>query len=176
MAKPYKTTLADVDAGKTCQVFAVKDTSATFLQYLQKLGIDIGTSIRLVEKIAFDDSIVIAIEKLCITNACAQTAPMIHYTMEDGLPSNNVYNVYRDTKGYLWFGTDKGVARYNGISFQTYTMADGLPDNEVYMIKEDKQQRLWMILSNGKLCYYRNGRCKRRQRATILPGYAGEEI
>jgi len=64
MAKPYKTTLADVDAGKTCQVFAVKDTSATFLQYLQKLGIDIGTSIRLVEKIAFDDSIVIAIENV----------------------------------------------------------------------------------------------------------------
>jgi len=102
--------------------------------------------------------ITVLLVQLCITNACAQTTPMIHYTMEDGLPSNNVYNVYRDTKGYLWFGTDKGVARYNGISFQTYTMADGLPDNEVYMIKEDKQQRLWMILSNGKLCYYRNGR------------------
>lgn len=63
MAKPYKTTLADVDAGKTCQVFAVKDTSTTFLQYLQKLGIDIGTSITLVEKIAFDDSIVITLGK-----------------------------------------------------------------------------------------------------------------
>lgn len=62
MAKPYKTTLADVDAGKNCQVFAVKDTSSTFLQYLQKLGIDIGTKISLVEKIAFDDSIVIAVE------------------------------------------------------------------------------------------------------------------
>jgi len=63
MAKAYKTTLADVEAGKTCQVFAVKDTSSTFLQYLQKLGIDIGTRIRLVEKIAFDDSLIIAVDK-----------------------------------------------------------------------------------------------------------------
>lgn len=88
----------------------------------------------------------------------AQTTPMVHYTVEDGLPSNNVYNVYRDSKGYLWFGTDKGVARYNGISFQTFTMGDGLPDNEVLMIREDRQQRLWMVLSNGKLCFYKNGR------------------
>lgn len=92
------------------------------------------------------------------TDAMAQTTPMIHYTVEDGLPSNNVYNAYRDSKGYLWFCTDKGVARYNGISFQTFTMGDGLPDNEVFMIKEDRQQRLWLLLSNGKLCYYKNGR------------------
>lgn len=63
MAKAYKTTLADVEAGKVCQVFAVKDTSSTFLQYLQKLGIDIGTRIKLVEKIAFDDSLVIAVDQ-----------------------------------------------------------------------------------------------------------------
>ena len=63
MAKAYRTTLADIDAGKTCQVFAVKDTSSSFLQYLQKLGIDIGTQIRLVEKIPFDDSLVITIGK-----------------------------------------------------------------------------------------------------------------
>ncbi len=64
MAKAFRTTLADVDEGKTCQVFAVKDTSSSFLQYLQKLGISIGTKIRLVEKIAFDESMIIAIEKV----------------------------------------------------------------------------------------------------------------
>jgi DtxR family Mn-dependent transcriptional regulator len=63
MAKPYKTTLADVEEGKSCQVFAVKDTSSTFLVYLQKLGIDIGTKIELIEKIPFDDSLIIAVDK-----------------------------------------------------------------------------------------------------------------
>jgi len=63
MAKAYRTTLADIEAGNTCQVFAVKDTSSAFLQYLQKLGIDIGTKIKLVEKIPFDQSVVIQIAK-----------------------------------------------------------------------------------------------------------------
>ena len=61
MAKAYRTTLADVEEGKRCQVFAVKDTSNTFLQYLQKLNIEIGTTLVLVEKIPFDDSMVIII-------------------------------------------------------------------------------------------------------------------
>jgi DtxR family Mn-dependent transcriptional regulator len=63
MAKTYRTTLADIEEGKSCQVFAVKDTSSSFLQYLQKLGIDIGTKIKLLEKIPFDESMVIVIGK-----------------------------------------------------------------------------------------------------------------
>lgn len=61
MAKAYRMTLADIEEGKRCQVFAVKDTSTTFLQYLQKLDIAIGTSLMLVEKIPFDHSMVITI-------------------------------------------------------------------------------------------------------------------
>jgi DtxR family transcriptional regulator, Mn-dependent transcriptional regulator len=55
----YKTLLADIAEGKSCRVVAVKDTSPSFLQYLKKLDIGIGTKISLVEKIAFDNSIVI---------------------------------------------------------------------------------------------------------------------
>ncbi len=57
----YKTLLAEIEEGKTCQVVAVKDTSAAFLQYLKKLDIGIGTKITLEEKIPFDNSIVIII-------------------------------------------------------------------------------------------------------------------
>ena len=67
MAKAYRTTLADLEAGSTCQVFAVKDTSNTFLQYLQKLGIEIGTKLELTDKIPFDNSIVIRINEQSTT-------------------------------------------------------------------------------------------------------------
>lgn len=63
MAKTYRMTLADIEDGKACQVFAVKDTSSAFLQYLEKLGIDIGTRIKLIETIPFDESMVIQIGK-----------------------------------------------------------------------------------------------------------------
>jgi DtxR family Mn-dependent transcriptional regulator len=60
-AVTYKTLLAEIDEGKTCTVVAVKDTSTTFLQYLKKLDIGIGTVITLTEKIPFDHSIIINI-------------------------------------------------------------------------------------------------------------------
>ena len=49
--------------GKSCKVVAVKDTSPAFLQYLKKLEIAIGTKVTLVEKIPFDNSMVIMIGK-----------------------------------------------------------------------------------------------------------------
>lgn len=59
----YKTILADMTEGKSCKVVAVKDTSPSFLQYLKKLDIGIGTKITLLEKIAFDNSMVVMIGK-----------------------------------------------------------------------------------------------------------------
>ncbi len=56
-------TLLDVDSGKICKVVGVRDTSVSFLKYLQKLNIGIGTSIRMVDKIEFDGSMNIHIEK-----------------------------------------------------------------------------------------------------------------
>jgi len=58
-ALTYKTLLAEIPEGKNCRVVAVKDTSPSFLQYLKKLDIGIGTKISIIEKIPFDNSIVI---------------------------------------------------------------------------------------------------------------------
>ncbi len=83
---------------------------------------------------------------------------MLHYTVADGLPSNTVYYVYRDTKGFLWIATTKGVARYNGIRFEVFTTVDGMPDNEIFSIREDKYGRIWFATFNGSLCYYKDNR------------------
>lgn len=61
MAKRFSTTLADIKVGGNCRVVAVKDTTSQFLQYLEKLDINIGTKIQLIEKITFDGSLVISI-------------------------------------------------------------------------------------------------------------------
>lgn len=79
-----------------------------------------------------------------------------HYTVEDGLPSNTIYTVYRDSKGFLWITTDKGVARYNGIRFEKFTTFNGLSDNEVFGCREDYEGRLWFVTYNGELCYYKD--------------------
>ena len=55
--------LEEAQVGKTYKVVGVKDTSPEFLQYLKKLEIGIGTKITIKEKIPFDNSMVIVIEK-----------------------------------------------------------------------------------------------------------------
>jgi DtxR family Mn-dependent transcriptional regulator len=62
-ATTFKTLLADVEEGAVCKVVAVKDTSSSFLQYLKKLDIGIGSRITLLEKIPYDNSMVIMIGK-----------------------------------------------------------------------------------------------------------------
>lgn len=57
------TLLSEIEEGKTCQVTAVKDTSAVFLQYLEQLSIKIGTKIRVLEKIPFDGSMAVQVGK-----------------------------------------------------------------------------------------------------------------
>lgn len=55
--------LSDIPEGQTCHVVGVKDSSNLFLQYLQQVNISLGTKIKVLEKIAFDSSLVISLKK-----------------------------------------------------------------------------------------------------------------
>ena len=82
--------------------------------------------------------------------------PTLHYSIAEGLPSNKIYEIYRDSKGFLWFASDKGIARYNGIKFEKFTTFNGMPDNEVFFFQEDPYGRLWLGSFNGQLCYFKD--------------------
>lgn len=47
-----------------------------------------------------------------------------HIGMEDGLSSNTVRNIAQDKYGYIWFGTDNGLCRYDGTKVQPYRIAE----------------------------------------------------
>jgi hypothetical protein len=104
----------------------------------------------------------------CRFQTFGQAFSMIHYGIEDGLPSNRVNEIYRDSKGLLWFATDNGLARYNGTSFKVWTTADGLPCNDILSFQEDLYGRLWIALYNGELCYYKEGRFHSAATDTLL--------
>jgi len=82
----------------------------------------------------------------------------LHFTVKDGLPSNEVYKVYKDSIGYYWFATDRGVARFNGYNFTSFGLYDNLPDIVIFDIKPDKQGRIWFMGMNAMLGYYTNGK------------------
>ncbi len=84
----------------------------------------------------------------------AQEYIYTQFTTADGLPSSEVYHVYQDSKGYIWFATDNGVSRYNGYEFENFDTNDGLATNSTSEIYEDYRGRVWFIGMNLKLSYY----------------------
>lgn len=79
-------------------------------------------------------------------------------TTKNGLPSNEVYHVLQDSKGYIWFATNYGVSRYDGYNFVNYNTDNGLLDNTITEIYEDFEGKIWFISLTCKFCYYYNNR------------------
>jgi ligand-binding sensor domain-containing protein len=54
------------------------------------------------------------------------------FTIQDGLPDNNIYAALPDQRGNLWLSTNKGLSRFNPRTqkFYNYGLADGLPHLE----------------------------------------------
>ena len=74
-------------------------------------------------------------------------------TTADGLTSNQVSAIYRDSRGFLWVGTEEGLDRYDAYRFSSFTAQDGLPGLGVSQLAEDTQGRIWVLTSDGSACY-----------------------
>ena len=91
----------------------------------------------------YQSSIFIFFAMLLSTITHAQEYSYKRYTVDDGLPTNAVYGGMQDSRGYIWFYTEKGIARFDGYEFKTYTVHNGLPTNDIFYITEDQHSRLW---------------------------------
>ncbi|MFM9986758.1 MAG: two-component regulator propeller domain-containing protein [Flavobacteriales bacterium] len=80
------------------------------------------------------------------------------YTIENGLPSNLVYDLIQDRKGYMWFATENGVSRFDGKRFWNYDIHDGLTDLEIIRLFEDSKGRIWFLTLNGTASFWFNDR------------------
>jgi signal transduction histidine kinase/ligand-binding sensor domain-containing protein len=79
-----------------------------------------------------------------------------NYSIKDGLPSQTVYCAIQDNQGFMWFGTDAGVCRFDGKNFKIFTTNNGLPDNEILRMNKDSKGRIWFLSLKGMLSYFYN--------------------
>lgn len=79
---------------------------------------------------------------------------------EQGLPQNSVAAIAQTRDGYLWLGTEEGLARFDGVSFKTFDGRSNPPlhANNVSFLFEDSQGTLWIGTSGGGLARYRDGK------------------
>ena len=71
---------------------------------------------------------------------------------EHSLSSNSVSSIMQDSKGQIWFSTDRGgICRINPQSetFTRFSTQEGLPDNVAYKILEDSIGNLWFGTNRG---------------------------
>lgn len=87
----------------------------------------------------------------------AQTIPSKNITVNDGLPSNAIRCIYKDSRGLLWIGTDAGLCCYDGVNYKVFNETNGLKHDRVWAIVEDEQNNLWLSLYGKGLAKY-NGK------------------
>jgi ligand-binding sensor domain-containing protein len=68
--------------------------------------------------------VLLAASNLLIVSGYCQNYAYEKITIKDGLLSDNIYQIIADTKGYLWFATDKGICKYDGKNFNLIEFSD----------------------------------------------------
>lgn len=87
--------------------------------------------------------------------AAAQSASLRFTTLsvEDGLSQSTVRSIYQDIQGFMWFGTEDGLNKYDGYTFTIYKHdpedPDSLSDNSINAIYQDSHGDLWLGTASG---------------------------
>lgn len=77
-------------------------------------------------------------------------------TLQDGLPSNAVSDIYQDQKGFMWFSTNNGLARYDDNQMKVYLQDSAYAsssDRRVKRITEDKDFKYMWIYTASETFY-----------------------
>lgn len=102
-------------------------------------------------------SIILIILSLIVPEISLGQQPSFrNYTVDNGLPSSEIYHIIQDKKGYIWMATNMGVSRFDGRTFKNFDVQNGLPENTVFEIFEDEAERLWFVSFPFQLSYFEN--------------------
>jgi len=102
---------------------------------------------------------IIIILTLCsIQNLFSQTLRFQHLSFQDGLSQNTVYSIIQDRKGFLWFGTQDGLNKFDGYKFTVFNRdpvdKNSLTGNHISCLYEDKNDMIWIGTWSGGLSLY----------------------
>ncbi len=90
----------------------------------------------------------------------AQGQPLLfeNYTSDQGLSQNSCYTISQDGEGFMWFGTQDGLNRYDGNQFKTFLpqmdIGRKLPSNYISSLYFDSKTKLLWVGTIGGACIY----------------------
>ena len=104
--------------------------------------------------------------RLCVISSIlifTEILPQSHYAfnhlnVDDGLSQSSVTCIFQDTKGFMWFGTQDGLNRYDGYKFKIFKNipndSTSLTDNFIFSILEDEFGALYIETQSGNIHKY----------------------
>ncbi len=76
-----------------------------------------------------------------------------HITANDGLNHNSIIEITQDHLGFLWFASENGLQRYDGVDLKTFLHnsqdSTSLSGNVIFSVLEDDEQNLWVATNAG---------------------------
>lgn len=66
-----------------------------------------------------------------------------------GLPSSEVFEIFQDSKGFIWIGTNTGFSRYDGYSFENFQYLDQQRIGQIFSIRETADHTIWFCSETG---------------------------
>ena len=97
---------------------------------------------------------------LLLVSACQSAmCQQLHFEKRNmEVPSRECYNIFQDSKGFIWFSSYLGLCRYDGKNTFVYNGSNGLPENAVYSVTEDTEGRMWILTSKNRILCIENGK------------------
>jgi Two component regulator propeller len=81
------------------------------------------------------------------------------WTTDNGLPQNSVTSLTRTPDGYIWFTTNDGLARFDGVHFKVFNKSNTpeITNNRMLGAFADKSGKLWVQTEDGGIFFYEKG-------------------
>lgn len=95
-----------------------------------------------------------------------------HYNSRNGLPHDLTYQLIEDKHGYIWFGTDNGLVKYDGRNFTNFDHLKGLNSNFVIDVLELKNHKKVIATWGGGLHFVDDN----KRNAKLPKEYSSEKL
>src|SRR4029077_481773 len=81
------------------------------------------------------------------------------WTTDNGLPQNSVTGLTQTPDGYIWFTTNDGLVRFDGVRFKVFNKSNtpGITNNRMLGAFADKSGTIWMTTEVGDILSYKEG-------------------
>ena len=102
---------------------------------------------------------------VCGHGALGQEYRVQNWHVEDGLPSGEITAIQQTPDGYLWIGTPKGLARFDGARFKVFRASPGyaLTDLRIGCLLTSHDGTLWISTQDGNVVRRHEGKFDQAQ-------------